>query len=160
LSDQAAGQVSVKIDAHHPATEVTHVVSVGQTLALRNGGARAEVIYSVSDGNEFDGGSVMPNGQTQYLVKSAGLIEVLTESSAEPVARVYAAPTRWAKLARTREIVRFNDLPPGEYRVVSWHPRLPGLESSVTLAPNEVTATSIAVGVNSLPKVEPRSANR
>jgi hypothetical protein len=159
-TDPTAGQISVETDARHPTNQVTHVVSVGQTLILRNSRARPEVIYCVSNGNEFDGGSVPPGGQAQYTVKSAGLIEVLAESSEEPVARVYAAPTQWVKLTRAGEIARFNDLPPGKYRVVSWHPRLPGSETSVVLSPNEVTSTSIAVGVNSLPKIDARSVSR
>ncbi len=150
----AAGQITLDIDARHPATEVSHVASVGQTVVVRNVGSRPEVIDSVSDGNDFDAGTVAPSGNAHFTVRSSGLIEVLTETSADPVARIYAAPTRWVKLARAGQIVQFTDVPPGNYRVVAWHPRLPGSQTSLTLAPNEVANVTIAVGVNSLPKVE------
>jgi len=36
---------------------------------------------------------------------------------------------------------------------VSWHPRLPGTEQTITLSADQMAGASIKVGVNELPKV-------
>jgi hypothetical protein len=128
------------------------VACVTQTISFRNDAARAMNLYSVSDGNNFDLGSLAPGGVAAYKVRGPGLIEVLTDSIEQPIATIYAAPSRWVALAHAGETIDFQNLPPGEYRVVSWHPRLPGSQTTATLRANEVGTASIKVGVNSLPK--------
>ena len=130
--------------------------SVGQRLVFRNSGTAPRTIYSVSDGNEFDLGSIPPGGSGEYAVRSPGPIEVLTDSSSDPTAILYAAPTRWMTLARSGETVSFNDVPPGNYRLVSWHPRLPGSQQNVTLGPDQAASATIKVTVNGLPEVQAR----
>lgn len=147
------GAQTIAVDPRRPDDQVNHVATVGQTLMLVNQGTRPATLYSVSDGNEFDFEHVEPGGRREYVVKSPGLIEVLTDSSADPVVQVYAAPTGWVRLTHARQIVDFNQLPPGECKIVSWHPRLPGSETDVVLSPGEVGQANVKVGVNSLPKV-------
>ena len=145
----------VEIDPQKPATFLTGAVCVGQPLVIHNGGSRAANVYSVSDGNDFDLGSLPPGGTVRYTVRSPGLIEILSDSIADPVATIYAVPTPWFRLARSGQTVAFTDLPPGRYRVVSWHPRLPGHQATVTLLANQIASATIKVGVNGLPIVEP-----
>jgi hypothetical protein len=147
----AASPVVVDVEARKPAAMVAHVSSVGQRLLIRNRGAGPGNFYSVSDGNEFDVGTVPPGGQAEYMVKTEGLIEILSAAAKDPVAQIYAAPSRWVRLTRSGQSVDFTDLPPGRYRLISWHPRLPGTEQTVDLAPNQVAPTSIKV-----PKVGPK----
>jgi hypothetical protein len=59
-------------------------------------------------------------------------------------------------LARSGSSVDFTNLPPGQYKLASWHPRLPGYETILTLSPDQIAAATIKVGVNALPKVGPR----
>jgi len=151
-----ATPLTIDVNAQKPAESLGGAVSVGQRLIIQNSGSTAKNFYSVSDGNDFDLGSVPAGGRGEYTVRSAGLIEVLAASVKEPVAQVYAAPSRWVKLTQSGTTVDFVDLPPGNYKVMSWHPRLPGTEFAVTLLPNQSTKTSIKVGVNALPKVGPR----
>lgn len=129
-----------------------HVASVGQPLAFRNATSKPLTIYSVSDGNEFDLGAIPPGKSGSFTVKSPGLIEVLAEGAKDPVLRVYAAPTGWVKLAHSHSRLNF-DLPPGEYTIHSWHPRLPGIESRVAVIAGQTTRANVKVGVNELPKV-------
>lgn len=145
--------VRLDVNAKHPAAGVSKAVCVGQKIILRNSGSNAQTIYSVSDGNDFDLGSVAPGQESAYVVKNPGLIEVLTESSKDPVVSLYAAPTSWVALTHSEGTVDFTNLPPGRYQLVSWHPRLPGTQQLISLAPNEAASCSISVGVNSLPKV-------
>ena len=56
-----------------PANNSIKATSVGQTIVVTNRGAKAMSVYSVSDGNDFDLGSLAPGGQGTYVVRSAGL---------------------------------------------------------------------------------------
>jgi hypothetical protein len=151
-----ASPMTIEVSAKTSATKLAGAVCVGQRLIVRNSGPVAGKFYSVSDGNEFNLGVIPAGGQGEYVVRAAGLIEVLSESSKDPVAETYAAPTKWVAVAQSGGVVDFADLPPGRYKVMSWHPRLPGYESIVTLSPNQSATASIKVGVNALPKVGPR----
>lgn len=129
------------------------VASIGQLVTFRNISSRAMNVYSVSDGNDFDLGTLAPGASGSYEVKSAGYIEVLTDRAKDPVAEIYAAPVRWVALTHSGETVRFADLPPGDCEVRCWHPRLPGGEARVTLRAGESSSVSVVMGVNGLPKV-------
>jgi hypothetical protein len=159
LEPATAGKLDerdVDIDGATSVYGLTGAVSVGQTINFHNTGSTKANVYSVSDGNQFDFGSMMPGAFAQYTVRSPGLIEVLTDSQKGPVALVYAAPTALVRVAHAGETVSFNDLRPGEYVVHSWHPRLPGHEMRVNLLADRVSDAAIKVGVNGLPTVEPR----
>jgi len=145
--------ITIDVNPQKPAETLSAVASVGQRIAIHNTSSQARQIYSVSDGNEFDLGSVPAGGRGEYLVKSAGPIEVLAAGVKEPVAEIYAAPSPWAKLTNSGTPADFVNLPPGQYRIVSWHPRLPGSETPVTLLPDQTAKVSVKVGVNGLPKV-------
>lgn len=130
--------------------------SVGQRLTLRNAATQSASLYSVSDGNEFDAGSVPPGGTADYTVRSPGLIELLTDPAKDPVLRIYAAPSRFVAATRSGKSVDFVDVPPGAYTVVAWHPRLPGGRSSLNVAADRSARVRVTIGVNALPKVGAR----
>ncbi|HSV16108.1 MAG TPA: hypothetical protein VLI90_17740 [Tepidisphaeraceae bacterium] len=142
------------VDPQKASDHLAAAVSVGQRLIFRNTGDKPGAVYSVSDGNNFHLGTLAPGARGEYTVQSPGLIEVVTTSLADPIATVYAAPTRWVRLTRAGQRIYFNDLPPGRYKIVSWHPRLPGHETTVNLPSDRVMRASIAVGVNGLPKID------
>jgi hypothetical protein len=146
---------TIDIDPAKPPISLTDAVSVGQQLTLHNVSSSPLTIYSVSDGNDFDFESVPANGQVEYTVRSPGLIEVLTSAKSDEPVKIYAAPSPWVKMAHAGETLIFNNLPPGKYRLVSWHPRIPGSQTEVNLSADQTTDTSIDVSVNSLPKVGP-----
>lgn len=150
---KSLSSVTVDINPSKPLSGVRHVASVGQPIILRNASSSPQTIYSVSDGNDFDFESVPAGGQVNYTARSPGLVEILTNSPSATPVQIYIAPARWVRLTRSGETIQFDDLPPGQYRLVSWHPRLPGSRETVTLTPDHVTNTSIDVSVNSLPKV-------
>lgn len=127
--------------------------SVRQELVLFNRSSRSMNIYSVSDANDFDLGSIAPGQRGSYVIKSTGLIDILSDRAARPLAVVYAVPTPFVAETRSGAEVSFDHLPPGDYRVCSWHPRLPGSVVSVHLSADQTKSSTITVGVNSLPKV-------
>ncbi len=152
-SDAGAAPPDATIDLNprKPADGLTAAACVGQRIVFRNTGDKPADLYSVSDGNEFDLGSVVPGAGVAYTVKQNGLIEVLTSDLADPIANVYAAPSPWFGLTRAGKTIEFNDLAPGPYKIMSWHPRLPGHEIAATLQPDRVATASIMVSVNGLP---------
>jgi hypothetical protein len=148
-----AAAVTIDIDPAKTSSSLEDVVTVGQQLVLRNAGTSPQTIYSVSDGNDFDFEAVPANGEARYTVRSPGLIEILTGSSMDYPVKIYAAPSPWVRLAHSGQTVAFKDLEPGQYRLYSWHPRLPGSQTDVTLIADHTSDASIDVSVNSLPKV-------
>jgi hypothetical protein len=155
-SSRTPTAITIDINARKPAASLTGAASVGQQLVFRNAGPQPANVYSVSDGNDFDLGVVAPGASATFTVRSPGLIEVLTDTAKDPIAQVYAATSPWVKVGRSGQSIDFADLPPGPCKVFSWHPRLPGYESQLTLAPDQSATTSIKVGVNALPKVAGR----
>jgi hypothetical protein len=149
----ASPSAVIEVDPGKPAHGVTAAVGVGQQIVFRNRGGSPADIYSVSDGNQFDLGNLAPGASANYTVEQSGLIEVLTSAVDDPIAIVYAAPSPWFALTQAGRTVDFGDLPPGQYRIVSWHPRLPGQQTTVNLSPGQTIAASIKVSVNSLPTV-------
>lgn len=149
----ASGELNIDINPAHPATGIDAVTSVGSTIVFHNTSDRPQTIYSVSDGNEFDREAVPAGGRTKYTVHAEGRVDILTNASPEPAAEIYAAPVARVRLAHAGDTLDFVDLPPGTYRLVSWHPRLPGTETQVVLSPGRITDAEIKVGVNSLPKI-------
>ena len=59
-----------------PSDSVTAVASKGQLIIFKNATGSPQTIYSVSDGNDFNLGSIAPGATGQALVHSAGTIEV------------------------------------------------------------------------------------
>ncbi|HEV8607003.1 MAG TPA: hypothetical protein VGQ99_16805 [Tepidisphaeraceae bacterium] len=147
---------SIDIDARKPTTSLNLAASVGQQVTIRNTGSASGNLYSVSDGNDFNLGSLPPGGTATFTPHSEGLIEILNASLKEPVALVYAAPSPWVSLAKSGGTVDFTNLPPGQYRIISWHQRLPGSQTDITLSANQASTATIKVGVNALPKIGSR----
>jgi hypothetical protein len=141
--------LSLDIDLR-TAPPAVHPASVGQTIAFRNRGGGAVSLYSVSDDNDFTLPALPPGGQGSCVIRSPGLIEVLADPSRPPVALIYAAPSPWVAASRAGKTVVFNDVPPGSYEAQSWHPRLPGASAKLTLAPDQVTRSTLVIGVKNL----------
>jgi hypothetical protein len=130
--------------------ETVYAASVGREVVFQNRGEAPVSLYSVSDENDFDLPDVPPGGEARYTVRAPGLIEVLADPSRPPVATLYAAPSPWVRRARAGESVLFNNVPPGTYEAVSWHPRLPGKSATVSLVPDQVTRSTLDVGVKNI----------
>jgi hypothetical protein len=149
----AATDITLPIDLKKPADALMGVVSVSQKVTLQNTGTKPANFYSQSDGNNFDLGIISPGESASWTVQSPGTIEIWTDSLQNPVGVLYAAPNSLCRLTQAGTIVEFKDLAPGQYKIVSWHPRLPGHFNDVTLSPDQVTKTTIQVTVNGLPVV-------
>jgi hypothetical protein len=145
--------IALDVNPQRSATDLAAAVMVGQQIVFHNSGAVAAKFYSVSDGNEFDLGEIPAGATAHATIASPGLIEVLSDANQDPVARLYAAPSRWVQITRAGQYIQFRDLMPGLYTIHSWHPRLPGHEMEIDLPIDQVTNASIKVGVDGLPQV-------
>jgi hypothetical protein len=144
----------VDVRAGKPADR-TLAASVGQPVVIYNAGPQPVTLYSVSDGNDFELPPLNPGTVTSFQPKSEGLIEILADPSQPPVAMIYAAPTKWVARAQSGKQIVFNDVPPGSYQAVAWHPRLPGSTVNIgDVAAGQVKRATLQLGVNDLPKVE------
>lgn len=140
---------AIGVDPQKPSNHV-HAASVGQTIDFRNTSSRPIVLYSVSDGNEFELPPTPSGASASFTPKSEGLIEILADPAKPPIAQIYVAPSPWVARARAGQTVKFDNVPPGEYRIIAWHPRLPSSTSKTTLQAGQVTNSTITIGVNAL----------
>jgi hypothetical protein len=144
----------VDVNPAHPYKTI-HAVSVGQHVALRNHSDQTVTFYSVSDGNDFELPPLKPGESAEVEAKSEGLIEVLSDPSQPPVALIYAAPSKYVARAQAGKKVVFNDVPPGSYQAIAWHPRIPGATTQIgPVVAGETKRATLQLGVNDLPKVE------
>ncbi len=141
--------VTIEVNADKP-TNATLPVALDGKVVVRNTSSRTVSLYSVSKGNEFDLPNVQPGQTAEFQARSEGLIEVLADPAQPPVAQVYVTPTARYARARAGETITFASIPPGEYEIVAWHPRLPTSSQRVTLRANETSNATIMVGVNAL----------
>jgi hypothetical protein len=137
-----------------PAKAPLFAASVGANATIENNGAKPMSVYSVSEGNEFDLGTLAPGEAKSQRLASPGLIELLDGDTFDVVARVYVVSGRDARVTGSGEVITFRDLDPGTYRINAWHERLPGGERSITLAADVVREIDLPIGVNALPKVD------
>lgn len=128
-------------------------VSVGGTLTIRNNSSTPESVYSVSPGNTFDLGAIAPGASASHTLTAVGVVEILADSRDAPLACVYVAPSPWVAVARAGSRADFEDVPPGRCQATAWHPRLPGMERTLSLVADRATETTLTIGVNALPKV-------
>jgi hypothetical protein len=139
----------VDIDPNRPRDDIAPA-SIGQHIVFRNNSSQPVNLYSVSEGNEFDLMSIAPGATGEFVAKSEGLIEILADPARPLIAQVYVAPSPWVTSAGSRRTGAFFDVPPGEYEIIAWHPRLPTSTQRVTLRANETSDATITVGVGAM----------
>ena len=126
-----------------------HAVSVGGRVTFRGAAARREEFILRTDAGDV---SDLPS---VLIADRPGVVEVLpayADGPQEPLAFIYVAPTPWARKVRNGERVTFAPLPPGSYRVTTWHAVLPGASQVVDVQPGPLVKLTLTVGVNTLPK--------
>jgi hypothetical protein len=148
---KAAPPLSLTVELPFKAPTRFLAASVGQELRFHNTSKKAMPVYSVSDGNDFSLPAIPAGGTASYTVRSEGQIEVLSDPKQPPVAELYAAPSAYVAATSAGHTVTFRDVPAGGYTVVAWHPRLPGTQATLTLSADQVTRSTVILGVNSLP---------
>jgi hypothetical protein len=112
-----------------PPPAPVHAAAVGSVVTLHNRGGKSAPIYSVSDGNEFELGPLMPGGEGAVRLQIGGAHRSATPESCNR-SRGFTSrpPAPWRGTAGAGERVMFESIAPGNYRIATWHERLPGSE--------------------------------
>lgn len=155
FSSSAKPAIEVDVDPKRP-DQTVRPVSVGQVVTFHNRSARPLPLYSVSDGNDFELPPIAPGATASFTARSEGLIELLSNPAEPPIAQLYAAPSPFVTRTRSGKSASFNNVPPGPYRVVSWHPRLPSSSTNLDLQQGKVSESTITVGVDAMRQASSR----
>jgi len=130
------------------------VAAVGDRLIILNRASKTDTFYlRFDDGSVSDIGSIGAGRSGAYTLKRPGAQSVISDSLDKPIDRLFVTSSPLYKVTHCNSTVTFSDLDPGEYRLRSWHYRLPGSSTNLTLAPNKVSKSTVIIGVNALPKV-------
>jgi len=130
------------------------IAAVGDRLVILNRASKTDTFYlRFDDGSVADIGSIGAGKTGAYTFKRPGPQSVISDSLDRPIDRLFVAPSPMYKIAHCNSTVSFTDVNPGEYRLRSWHYRLPGSSTNLTLVPGKVAKSTVVIGVNALPKV-------
>ena len=130
------------------------VGAVGDKLVILNRSSKTDSFYlRFDDGSIADIGSIGAGKTGAYILQRPGPQSVVSDSQDKAIDRLFVAPSPIYKVTHCNSTVTFNDVAPGDYRLRSWHYRLPGTSTNVTLAPGKSTKSTVVLGVNALPKV-------
>lgn len=137
-----------------PATGTVYATGVGGRVVLRNIGRSPQTVVLRGPGHDLTEFQVAASAQAEHVVSTPGLVEVIRDQDADPIANLYVAPTPLVRVARAGEPVTFAPLTPGAYTVTAWHLILPGSTTTATVAEGQTATAKLTVGVNALPKAE------
>jgi hypothetical protein len=130
------------------------ICAVGDKLVILNRSSKTDSYYlRFDDGSVADIGSIGAGKTGAYILQRPGSQSVVSDSLDRAIERLFVASSPIYKVTHCNSTITFNDVQPGEYRLRSWHYRLPGTSTNLTLAPNKSTKSTVVLGVNALPKV-------
>jgi hypothetical protein len=138
-----------------PDESAVRVAAIGDKLVIQNRARAADTFYlRFEDGSVAEIGTLGAGTVAAYALRRPGAQSVVSETQDRVVERIFVAPSPIYRVTHCNATVTFNDLTPGEYRLKSWHYRLPGTATTISLAPNKVAKGTVVIGVNALPKVQ------
>jgi hypothetical protein len=130
------------------------IAAAGDRLVILNRATATDTFYlRFDDGSVADIGSIGAGKTGAYTLKRAGAQSVISDSLDHPIDRLFVTPSPLYQVAHCNSTITFTDIDPGEYRLRSWHYRLPGSSTNLTLVAGKVAKSTVVVGVNALPKV-------
>lgn len=137
-----------------PDDSAVRVATIGDKIVIHNRSRAADSFYvRFADGRIANIGTLGAGTMAAYTLSRPGEQSVVSESQDRVLDRFFVTPSPLYKVTHCNSTVRFSDLPPGEYRLRSWHYRLPGSSATLNLAPDKVAKATVVIGVNALPKV-------
>lgn len=129
------------------------IATPGTEVAFPNLDHILHNVFSVTQGNRFDTGHYRPGDSPKVKVTSPGLVKLYCNVHHQMNAYLWVVTTPFAQLLEGQAGVRFDQVPPGTYRLRLWHPEAG--EKAWVLAVGSGPSTG-AWDLNlSLPAVEP-----
>jgi plastocyanin len=110
-------------------------------------------VFSVTPGDAFDTGHYLPGDAPAVRLPNPGLVKLYCNIHHQMNAYVWVVTTPFAQLLAGRRQLRFDGVPPGDYRLRLWHPETGDREWPVRIGQG-VTRGAWTLAVT-LPRVEP-----
>src|SRR5207253_759072 len=130
------------------------IATIGDQLIILNRASATDTFYlRFDDGAVLQIGSIGAGKSGAYVLRRPGAQSVISDSLDKSIDRLFVTPSPIYKITHCNSTAIFTNVDPGEYRVRSWHYRLPGSSTNLTLAPGKVAKSTVVIGVNTLPKV-------
>lgn len=79
-------------------------------------------VFSVTSGNRFDTGQYQPGDAPRVTVANPGLVNLYCNIHHQMNAFLWVVTTPFAQVLEAGGAVRFEQVPPGSYRLRLWHP--------------------------------------
>ncbi|WP_243302587.1 hypothetical protein [Geothrix oryzisoli] len=98
------------------------IATPGTEVAFPNLDHLVHNVFSVTQGNRFDTGQYQPGDAPRVKVAHAGLVKLYCNIHHQMNAFLWVVTTPFAELLDGRTGVAFDQVPPGTYRLVLWHP--------------------------------------
>lgn len=143
-----APPIEIDLTKRHP---LVQVVSSQGGVSLKNGGLKSESVFMRDEnGVLIPIGVVAPGKVTTVSMVPSGYFELCVGSREAPVARCFGYARGIARICHAGERVTLANLSPGNARISTWHPRLPGMSKEVALEAGKTTRVDATVSVNNL----------
>jgi hypothetical protein len=129
------------------------IAAAGDRLVILNRSTKLDTFYlRFDDGSIANIGSIGAGKSGAYTLQRPGAQSVVSDSLDRAIDRLFVTPSPLYKITHCNSTITFSDVNPGEYRLRSWHYRLPGSSTNLTLTPNKLAKSTVVIGVNALPK--------
>ncbi len=119
------------------------VVQKGDEVEFPNGDKLFHNVFSVSRPARFDLG-LYKSGQSKTVkFKRTGVVDVYCNIHPQMVGKVLIVPNRYYVQTDKDGQFSLENVPPGTYDLVAWHPHAKSVEQEVTVAPGDVATVAV-----------------
>ena len=133
-------------------------VLVGSTILFENLDSEMHNVHSTSAGNRFDTGAHNKGDIKTVILERAGAVMLRCKIHTQMRGMVFVSPTPYFAVAGKDGRYELPKVPPGDYQIEVWHPRLTPQEIKGGSRPVTVGAKVAAVDFNLIGKA-PKEAN-
>jgi plastocyanin len=124
-TDQNLGGGTVVISENAKGFDpLVRVISVNTRVEFKNRDRVFHNAFSVSPAKPFDVGSFPPGQRRAVVFDHPGVIQVYCELHPAAAALLVVVPTRYFARVDSDGGFRLGHVPPGDYKLVAWHPDL------------------------------------
>lgn len=121
------------------------VVSVAQPVHFREDGHLYHRIFSYSEPNTFDLGTLAAGTTKSVVFDHPGLVRFYCSLHSGESGAIFVAPSRYFDTVRSGGEYELVGLPPGDYRVATWSETLSGNSKDVTIAAGQIKSLELSV---------------
>jgi hypothetical protein len=126
--------------SHHPL-----VVAPGQTVRFSNEDGVYHQIFSTSEPNAFDLGSIKADESREVTFTHGGVVRVYCSLHPWESGVIFVAPTSYFHTVQPPGRYEIVDVPPGRYRLSTWGDTLPSANQVVTVQPGQASSIELAI---------------